>query len=154
MRSKDAQIQFAVEERDFLAVGGRRIAMGLGDAVDQALQAEAPQVIRHLCAGVRPPEQRFDLGAEIAVTESSREMGETGDRLQECHDAWVAEAESRGALAGFHGRGLESVERLLGEDALLTHALDFQELAIDLVTEIAEMGEVGDAFVGVESSDC
>jgi hypothetical protein len=32
----------------------------------------------------------------------------------------------------------------------MTHALDFEELPIDLVTEIAQMGEVIDPFVDVE----
>src|SRR2546422_9770644 len=32
----------------------------------------------------------------------------------------------------------------------MTHALDFEELAIDLMTEIAQMGEIGNSFVDVE----
>ena len=46
------------------------------------------------------------------------------------------------ALARFHGRGLEPVEGVLGQDALVTHAFDFEELAIDLVAEIAQMREI------------
>ena len=32
----------------------------------------------------------------------------------------------------------------------MTHALDFEELAIDLMTEIAQMGQDGNPFVDVE----
>ena len=35
---------------------------------------------------------------------------------------------------------LEPVKRLLRQDAVLTDALDFKELAIDLVTKIAQVG--------------
>jgi hypothetical protein len=90
------------------------------------------------------------VGPEIAVAKSSRQMGEAGNDLQERHDTRVTEAQGRDALARFHGRGLESVEGVLGEDAVLTDALDFEQLAIDLVTQIAQMGEVGNSFVDVE----
>ena len=124
--------------------------MCLRDAIDFAFQAQSSQVIGHLRVGVRPPEEGGDLGPEIPVAKSSGQIGEAGDRLQERHDARVTEAQGRDALARFHRGGLEPVEGVLGEDALLTHALDFEELAIDLVTKIAQMGEVGNSFVDVE----
>jgi hypothetical protein len=77
-------------------------------------------------------------------------MGEAGDGLQKRHDARVTKAQGRGPLARFHRRGLEPVEGVLAEDALLTDAFDFEELAIDLVTKIAQMGEIGDPFVNIE----
>jgi hypothetical protein len=77
------------------------------------------------------------LGPEIAVAKPRGQMGEAGNHLQERHDARVPEAQGRDALARFHGRGLESVESVLGEDPVLTDALDFEQLAIDLVTQIA-----------------
>jgi hypothetical protein len=147
---KDAQMEFAVEERDFEAVGRGGIAMRLRDAMDDACQTETPQVISHLRARVGPPEERFDLSSEVAVSKSSGQMRETDDRLQERDDARVAESEGRGPLARFHGRGLEPVEGVFGQDALMTRALNFEELAIDLMTEIAQMGEISNPFVDVE----
>src|SRR5882672_1665001 len=69
--AKDTEVEFAVEERDLEAIAGRGIAMRLRDAVDDALEAEAPQVIGHLCGGKGPPEEGLDLRPEIAVAESS-----------------------------------------------------------------------------------
>ena len=45
---EDAQIEFAVEERDFEAVAGRGVTMRLRNAMDQAFEAQTPKVIRHL----------------------------------------------------------------------------------------------------------
>jgi hypothetical protein len=118
--------------------------------MDHAFQAQSPEVIGHLGAGVRTPEEGFDLRPEVAVAESSGQMGEAGDRLQERHDARVAKAQGRDPLASFDGWGLESVEGILAEDALLADALDFEEFAIDLLPEIAQMGEIGNPFVDVE----
>ena len=61
--------------------------------MDHAFQAETPQVIRHLRVRIGPPEERFDLRPEIPVPESVGQMGKAGDRLQERHDARVAETQ-------------------------------------------------------------
>ena len=53
-------------------------------------------------------------------------------------------------LTGFDGRALEPVECLLRQDALLTDVLDFKELAVDLVTKIAQVGQVVDGLPHVE----
>jgi hypothetical protein len=58
----------------------------------QPFEAEASEVIGHLCGGVGPAEQGFDLGPEIAIAESAGQMGEAGQGLEECHDARIAEA--------------------------------------------------------------
>ena len=117
--------------------------------MNEPFEAQSSQVVGHLRGGVGPPEEGFDLGPEIAVAESSRQMGEAGDRLEERHDARVAEAQGRDALARFDRRALESVEGVLGQDAVVTHALDFEELAIDLVPR-SRRWEVGQPFVDVE----
>ena len=61
--------------------------------MDHAFQAQASQVIRHLGRGVGPPEERFDLGPQIAVAEAAGQMREAGECLQERHDAGIAESE-------------------------------------------------------------
>ncbi len=135
---EDAQIELAVEEGDFEAVAGRGVAMRLRDAMDQAFEAQPPQVVGHLRGRIRAPEERCDLRAEVAVAEAAREMGEAGEGLEERHDARVAEAQGGRALAGFDGGLLEPVEGVLGQDALMTDALDFEELAIDLIAQVPQ----------------
>ena len=110
--------------------------------MDQAFEAQAAQVVGHLGGGVRATEEGFDLGPEVAIAEAAGQMGEAGEGLQERHDARVAEAQGGDPLAGFDGRALEPVERVLGQDAVVTDALDFEELAIDLVAESRRCGRL------------
>ena len=81
--------------------------------MDQTLQPQPSQVVGHLGRAIGAPKQGFDAGAQVAIAEAAREMGEAGDRLEECHDAWIAEAQRRGALSAFHGGPLEPVEGVL-----------------------------------------
>src|SRR5437773_896827 len=77
-------------------------------------------------------------------------MGEAGDRLEQRHHARVTEAERGGPLAAFHGRALQAVERVLRQDTVVADALDFEELAVDLLAEVAQVREIADALGDVE----
>ena len=135
-RAQDPQILFAVEERHLEPVGRNRVAVGALEAVDESLQPEAPEVIRHLGGGIWPPEQGFNLGTQVAVVEAAREIREAGDRLAEGHDAGIAEAERRGALPGFDRGMLQAVEGVLGQHTVVADAFDLQEplMAAAIVT--------------------
>ena len=129
--------------------------MRLRNAVNQALQAESPEIVGHLGRGIRPAQEGFDVGPELTVVEASRQMGETAEGLEDGHDARVPKAKGRHALPRGDRRLLESVERVLREHAVVTDALDFQELAIDLLPEVAQVGKVGEAFPHPEvARDC
>jgi hypothetical protein len=77
-------------------------------------------------------------------------MGEAAHGLEDGHDARVPKPESRHALPRCDRWLLETVESVLREHALMTDAFDFQELAIDLLPEIAQVGKVGKAFAHPE----
>ena len=79
------------------------------------------------------------MRAEVAVAEAAREMGEAAEGLEERHDARVAEAQGGDALAGLDGGGLEPVEGVLGQHAVVTDALDLEQLAVDGVAEVAQV---------------
>jgi hypothetical protein len=70
---------------------------------------------------------------EITIPEAARDVGEAGESLEEGHDARVAEAQGGHALTALDRRALEAVQSLLRQDALVTDALDFEELPIDLL---------------------
>ena len=78
----------------------------------ETLEAQAPQVVRHLGGGIGTPKQCLHVGAQLAVAKAPREMREAGQRLTERHDPRVAETKGRHALAGLDGRALHTVERL------------------------------------------
>ena len=77
-------------------------------------------------------------------------MRKATERLEQRHDARVAEAQRGRPLPGLKGGALESIECLLRQDALVTDPFDFEELAINLVPEVAEKRQVVDGLGDVE----
>ena len=73
------------------------------------------------------------------VPKTTREMGEGAERLTQGHHARVAEAQRGDALAVVHRGALETVERRLRQDAVVTDAFDLEEFPIDLVPELAQV---------------
>src|SRR5439155_20784291 len=55
--SEDAVVDLVVEDGDADAFGGEGVGVGVGDALDEAVEAEATQVVGHLGSGVVLPEQ-------------------------------------------------------------------------------------------------
>src|SRR4029450_11581959 len=82
VRAKNSKIELGVEESDFQSVAGRRVAMGLRNAMNETFEAQAPKIVGHLGGGVRPTEERFDRGAEVVVAKAAREMREAAERLE------------------------------------------------------------------------
>ena len=72
IRPKDAQVEFGIEEGDLQAIGGRGISVRVRNAVNQTLEAKAPEIVGHLRGGIRTPPERFDLRAEIAIAKTAR----------------------------------------------------------------------------------
>src|SRR5262249_15056853 len=93
VRSKNAQIEFGVEERDFEAITGRGIAVGVRNAMDQAFESKASQVVGHRRGGIRTAPERFHLRADIAIPEAVRQMGKAGEGLQDSHHARISKTE-------------------------------------------------------------
>jgi hypothetical protein len=88
--------------------------------------------------------------SEIAVVEASGQMGEARDRVTERHHSWIGEAQRGGPLPGFDRRVLESVQRALGQHALVTDAFDLQQFPIHLVAEIAQVGHMRHRLCDIE----
>ncbi len=50
--------------------------------MDHALEAESPQIVGHLSAGVGMTEERFDRVPQVVVAKAVRQMGEGAERLE------------------------------------------------------------------------
>jgi hypothetical protein len=150
VRPNYAQVECGIEEGDLQAVAGRGISVRLWNAVDQTFESKAAEVVGHLRGGIRTPPERFDLRAEIAIAKNARQMGKRADGLEERHDAGIAKAQCRDPLPGGHGRLPQAVEGVLSEHTVMTDVLDFEELAIDLLAEVAGMREIVEPFSDTE----
>lgn len=77
-------------------------------------------------------------------------MRKADECLKQRHDPRLAEAESRYSLPCFDGGALESIAAILAQNAVMADAFDLEKLAVHLLPEIAQVGEVADAFCDLE----
>jgi hypothetical protein len=96
------------------------------------------------------PEQRGDARAKVAMTEARGEMGEATQGLQHRAGPRVREAERGDPLcADLHG-GLQAVEDVGLQRAVMTHAFGREECSIDVIAEGAQAGELIEGFPEIE----
>src|SRR5262245_38814255 len=91
--SKNTEVELGVEERDLEAITGRGVAVRRRNAMDQAFESKAPQVIGHLRRGIGAPPERFHVRTQVVIAKAVRQMGKAGERLQNGHHARIAKAE-------------------------------------------------------------
>src|SRR4030095_14704702 len=94
LRTKDSEIQLAVEEGHPNTVRCEVIPMCTDRALDQASESETSKIVGHLGGGIRATEERCDPRPEMAVTETGRYMREAGEGLTQGLDARIAEPQS------------------------------------------------------------
>ena len=116
-----------LEERQLKPVAGGGIETGARDTVDEPLRSKSAQVIGHVRRRVRAAQERGDRRAQGGVSSALQQMGEGGQRVEQRHDAGVAEVQRGGPLPMLDGRLLEPVLRVVREHALVTGALDFED---------------------------
>ena len=136
-RAEDAQVDLGAEEGDAQPEAGEGVAVRPGHAFDEAVQAEASEIVGHRAArvgGEAAAEQGRDVRAEVTVAEADREMREAAQGLEEGHHPWVTEAQGRDAPAVLLARGLELGEGVLAQRAGVADALDGQQLLVDAGT--------------------
>jgi hypothetical protein len=73
--------------------------VGVGDAFDDAVEAEAAQVVGHLVGAVVVSEESGDEPAKAVVGEAGDGVDDTAQGAGQGHGAWVPEAERSGSLA-------------------------------------------------------
>jgi hypothetical protein len=92
-------VRAGVEDGDCHAVGGEGVGVGVWDPLDEAVDAQASQVVGHLSGGVVPPEQPGDQPAKALVGEAGDGVDEHGEGAGQGHGAWIPEAQGSGSLA-------------------------------------------------------
>src|SRR6266571_1918986 len=107
VRPENAEIEFAVEERDAQTRGRQGVAMRAGLPLNEAAEPEASEVVGHLRGGIRATEEGGDAGSQIAVAKAGGEMSKAGECLTEGLDARITEPQRRDANAPEMKRALE-----------------------------------------------
>ena len=112
---------------------GHSVAVCMGDARDQTMQAQATQVIGGTTAAVVLDLEPECLGHPLAdggVAKSFRDQQEQTEDLQQGDHARVIDAQGRDALLIDDLWLGDLIEHPLGQGAILADGFDFQETAI------------------------
>ncbi|MGC8628292.1 MAG: hypothetical protein ACP5VR_12230 [Acidimicrobiales bacterium] len=92
-------MDLGVEHGDPEAFGRGDVGVGVRDALDQAVETEAAQIVGHLVGGVVRAEQAGDEAPEALVGEAGDGVGHDAERADQGHGAWIPEAQCSGSLA-------------------------------------------------------
>jgi hypothetical protein len=98
-RFQEPALQLGEEDGDPDAVRGGGVGVGARNALDQPVQAQAPQVVAHLVGAVVRPEESGNPPAKALVGEAGDGVDLQAKGAGQGHGAWVPEAKSPGSLA-------------------------------------------------------
>src|SRR2546426_1015233 len=143
----------AHEEGDAPAQGREDIALRVGQAQQQALEAEPAQVISHAALGVAlgaGVEERADALAQRAIGDAHRRGGEGAQGSEEGHGAWIAPAQGGGALTIVHRGEHDALDGLGGDGAVLRHALEGQQAVVDVPAQCPQARQVAQVATDLE----
>src|SRR5215472_8496703 len=91
-------------------IGGEDVAVLPLQALDQALEAEAAEVVGHLRPGVRIAEQAGYEGTEAPVGEAVDGVEANAEGADQSHGAFIPEAQGSGSLALMDGGQLDPLQ--------------------------------------------
>ncbi len=107
---EESLIELGEEVGQAQAEGGDKIAVCARDADDEAPAAQPSQVVCHLVGSVGVSEERLDEAAQVPMAEAMDLKPIVAERCQQGHDARIAEAQSRDAIAVGEQGSLETRE--------------------------------------------
>src|SRR5450756_687938 len=151
--SEGAIVEPGAEDCGSHALSGCTVLVGLGDTLDEAMHAQAPQIVGDASGGVLArlvAEERSKMLAEVFVSEGAADVEEQEQDVEQGLNAEVGEAQGRGPLAIQRDRFLHFLERRLTDEAVMTDALDVEQTSIGCEAYGAELIEIFDASTDFE----
>src|ERR1700692_3894704 len=129
-RAQDAVIDAGEEQRCPESELGDAIAEAFGQAFDQAVEAQAAELIGDGALGDLlwgAAGHGGKMAAQIVATEAVGDLAEQNERLQELMGARVGKAQARSALLARCNRAVDALEGILGQHAVVAQTFDFEE---------------------------
>ena len=146
--SQRSVVETGIEDRGSQTLGRGAIAMSFGDSFDQAMQAEAAQVVGNAAGGVLArlvPEQRGEVLANILVGEGSADEEEEEQDIEQGLHTRIGEAQRCGTLVVDSDGLLQVLEGRFADEAVVTDALDVEQTSVGGKADLAQFGEIVDA---------
>ena len=119
--------------------------MGLGQTLDQAVQAQAAQLVTHapggdVCRAMR--EQNRERLAQILIGEAARDEHEHQHCVEQGLRVGVTEAQRCCALASNLTRALQMLEGVLTQSAVVADLLDLEQSPVSGKADAAQLGQI------------
>ncbi len=125
--SESAVIEPCAKQGGTQADGSDAISVGLGDALDEPVPAQATQVVGHSAGGILArfvPEQGSEMLADVIVSERALDEDEEEQDVEQGLNARVGEAQGGSAVAVDDDGSLHLLESGFADKTIMTE-LDF-----------------------------
>src|ERR1700682_1291597 len=142
-------LEFGVEHGDADAFGGELVAVFVGEALDESVQAQPAEGVGHLALGLVRPGVSADEPAKAFVGEAGDGWQEVAEGAGQSHGALIPEAQGSGSLALVVGLVDALVERR-ADGTALTGFLDHKQPLVDLAGFVDELRQVVQAGADVD----
>src|ERR1700733_4273945 len=119
--------------------------MALRDALDQAVQTEASQVIGHSPHGVLgwvQAQQLSQQGSHFLIGKTPELETEQDQHAEQCLHVRIAEPQSRGSLSGYFNGTDYLFKRVFANRTIVGYSLDVQETSVGLKADTPQFWQV------------
>lgn len=146
-------IQAGEEESHAPTEVGHLVTMRVGNALDQAMQAQPSQVVRHLAWGQLiwgKAQEGCEQHPQFVIGEAQRQKPKGNECAEQGLHAWIGEAQSRDPLPSNRQRLADLLKGIFSQKAIVADLLDVQQTSVGLKTDEPQSGQVFQPFANVE----
>ena len=127
-RAEEAVVELGVEDGDADPVGGEAVGVGVRDAFDEPVEAEAAEVVAHLVGACsRVPRSPATSPRRLLLVKPVTAWTNTAEGAGQGHGAWVPEAQGSGSLALPCVGLVDALEERRADGTALTGTFDHKQ---------------------------
>src|SRR5216683_5157064 len=144
-RTQQSVVGAGKEQRCAQAELGDAIAEAVRQALDQAVQAQAAQLVGDGALGDRfriAAGQGGELLAQIVRAKALCKLAEQDDCMQQRVDARIGKAQARGTLAAGRDRAVDALKGIFRQDAIMADMLDIEQAVVGRKTDFAQLRQI------------
>ena len=127
--------------------------MRVGNALDQAMQAQPSQVIGHLAWGQLiwgKAQEGCQQHPQFVIGEAQRQKPKGDECAEQGLHAWIGETQSGDPLSRNRQRLADLLKSLFSQQAIVADLLDVQKTSVGLKANEPQSGQVFQPFANVE----
>lgn len=148
-RAQEAGIGASEEESHAPAEVGDLVTVGVRNALDQAMQAQAAQVVGQLSRGQLvwgKAQEGCEQSTQLRIGEPLGQKPKSNQGTEQSLDAWVGKAQGRNPLPGYDLRVVDLLKSLFTQQAIVADLLDVQETSVGGEADEPQSGQIFQPF--------